>query len=193
MKLFLIVLFLIPALTHAQAGKKEVYNKDFDWTITLPENFDTVSAAEWARLQNRGADAIEKTYGQEVENNAKVIFVFKSSQFNYFESNYQPFDPAKDGDYLESFRNVNNILYGTFEAQMTDARLDSSYSTETISGLVFQTFRVTITLPNQMVLDFLMYSRLFGNREFTVNIMTLDKQQQKLLLDAWKNSRFGSK
>ena len=60
------------------------------------------------------------------EDNAKTIFVFQSDQFNYFESNYQFFDTTNDGNYLESFKEVNNILYGTFEAQMKGAKLDSS-------------------------------------------------------------------
>jgi hypothetical protein len=44
-----------------------------------------------------------------------------------------------------------------------------------------------------MVMKDRMYSRLFGNRQFTVNIMTFDEQKQKLLLDASKNSKFGKR
>ena len=175
---------------QTQTTKKEVYNADFNWIINIPESFDTVSAEQWSKIQNKGADAIEKTYDQKVENNAKTIFVFKNDQFNYFESNYQPFDTSEDGDYLETFKSVNNILYGTFEAQMPDAKLDSVSGQETIDGLIFQTFKVTITFPNKMVMDFWMYSRLFGKKEFTVNIMTVDKRKQKLLLEAWTNSKF---
>jgi hypothetical protein len=171
---------------------KEIVNKDFNWRIQIPEGFESVPAEQWAKMQNKGADAIEKTYNAEVENNAKTIFVFKSDQFNYFESNYQPFDSKTDGDYLENFRNVNNLLYGTFEAQMPNAKLDSTSAQETINGKRFQTFKVTISFPNKMVMDFLMYSRLFENREFTVNIMTVDKEKQRVLLQAWRNSKFGS-
>lgn len=143
-------------------------------------------------MQNKGADAIEKTYDAKVENKAKTIFVFKSDQFNYFESNYQPFDTITDGSYLESFRNVNSLLYGTFEAQMPNVKLDSSSSQEIIDGKAFQTFKVRIAFPNKMVMDFLMYSRLFEDKEFTVNIMTVDNDKQRVLLNAWKNSKFGT-
>ncbi|MEO5889444.1 MAG: hypothetical protein ABIQ31_04285 [Ferruginibacter sp.] len=198
MTLFRIVVFLI-AITcsnckgQVKKNAKEIYNKDFKWTIRIPENFDTVAADQWKKIQNRGAEAIEKTYDEKIENNAKTIFVFKSDQFNYFESNYQSFDVAKDGSYLENFRSVNGILFGTFQAQMPDAKWDSVSSTEIISGLTFLTFNVTITFPNKMVVDVWMYSRLFGKKEFTVNIMTVDKQKQKLLFDAWKNSKFEGK
>ena len=49
--------------------KKEIYNKDFNWTISIPENFDTVTAEQWAKIQNKGADAIEKTFEEKIDNN----------------------------------------------------------------------------------------------------------------------------
>jgi len=175
---------------QAKSEQKTIYNSDFKWTISIPAGFDTVSADKWAKMQNRGAEAIEKTYDTPVENNAKTLFVFQSGQLNYFESNYQPFDTTKDGNYIEIFRGVNNMLYGTFEAQMKGAKLDSSSSTQVISGLTFQTFKVLITFPNKMVMNWQMFSRLFGKKEFTVNIMTVDKQKEKELLSSWLNSKF---
>jgi hypothetical protein len=195
--LFLTLLILLVLLQsckgQVRTTAKEIFNKEFNWRIKIPEGFDTVSSEQWMKMQNRGADAIEKTYDAKVENQAKTIFVFKSDQFNYFESNYQPFNPATDGNYLESFRNVNNLLYGTFEAQIPNAKLDSASSQEVICGKLFQTFRVTITIPNKITMECLMYSRLFANREFTVNIMTVDKEKQKLLVSAWRNSKFTAK
>jgi len=189
-QLLIVNFFLTSCIGQTKTEKKTIYNKDFKWTITIPAGFDTVSADVWTKMQNRGADAIEKTYDAKVENKAKTIFVFRNNQVNYFESNYQPFDTSKDGNYIESFREVNKILYGTFETQMNDAKLDSTSSTQTIDGLVFQTFKIEITLPNKMLLRMIMYSRLFGKREFTVNILTLDRSKERELLESWLNSKF---
>jgi hypothetical protein len=145
------------------------------------------------KMQNRGADAIKKTYGAEVANRTTTIFAFKNDQFNYFEANYQPFDTATDGNFLESVREVNKLLFGTFEAQMPGAKLDSVSSKETIDGKVFHVFRTTITIPGKIVMESLMYSRLFGNKEFTVAIFTVDKDKQKILLNALKSTKFGSR
>lgn len=172
---------------------KEIYNKDFDWTITIPENFETVSPEDWQKLQNKGAEAIENTIDGKVDNQAKTLFVFKSDRFNYFESNYQPFDATQDGDYLESNREVQDVLYETFKAQMQNPRIDSLSSTETIDGLKFHVYKMSIYLPNDMVMELLMYSRLFGKRDFTVNILTIDKNKQKVLLQAWRESTFEGK
>ena len=186
----LLVFSIVMQSCQGQSASKEVFSKEFNWTIKIPAGFESVPTEQWKKLQNKGAAAVEKTYDAKAENHATALFVFRSDQFNYFESNHQPFDVKKDGDYLESFRDVSNMLYGTFEAQMPQAKLDTSYFQETISGKQFHGFKVAITFPNKMVMEWLLYSRLFGNKEFTVNIMTVDKEKQKLLLDAWRQSKF---
>jgi hypothetical protein len=198
MRMYFLILMMPAALFQACKGQvktppREIVNKEFNWTIEIPAGFDSVSAERWKQMQNKGAQAIEETYDTKVENLAKTIFVFRSDQYNYFESNYQPFDTTADGDYMENFRNVNDLLYGTFEAQMPGAPLDSASSQETIDGKLFQTFKVTIGMPNKMVMELLMYSRLFGDKEFTVNITTVDKEKQGVMLEAWRNSKFGDR
>ena len=114
-------------------AEKEIYDKVFNWTIIIPENFENVSSDEWKKMQNKGEDAMEKTYDIEVINQTKTIFVFKSDQLNYFESNYQPFDTLTDGNYLESCKNVNDMLYETFITQMPEIKIDT---TRTVKKLI---------------------------------------------------------
>lgn len=191
LKYFLFCLILTLQSCNGQSSpKKEIFNKDFNWTITIPENFENVSAEDWTKMQNKGADAIEKTFDGEVINQAKTIFVFKSDQLNYFESNYQPFDIATDGNYLESCKNVNDVLYETFKTQMPNVKIDSTKSVEKIDNLEFQAFKMKIEYPNKMVLNVIMYSRLFEKKEFTVNIMYVDNKKGEMMTEAWKNSKF---
>jgi len=181
---------LIQSCNGQATPKKEIYNKDFNWTITIPENFENVSTEQWAKMQNKGAEAIEKTYDEKITNRAKTIFVFKSDEMNYFESNYQPFDTIIDGNYVESCKNVNNILYETFKTQMPDIKIDTTTTLEKIDNLEFQTLKMKVEYPNKMVLNLLMYSRLFDKREFTVNIMYVDNLKGIQMLDSWKKSKF---
>lgn len=173
-----------------KTAKQEIHNKDFNWTITIPENFENVNSADWAKMQNKGADAIEKTYEGEVINQSKTIFVFKSDQLNYFESNHQPFDPSVDGDYLESCKAVGEVLYETFKAQMPGVKIDTTRMVEKVDNLEFQTLIMQVEYPNKMVLNLVMFSRLFDKREFAVNIMYVDKLKGQKMLDAWRQSRF---
>ena len=189
------VLFVLLAKSgYSQAPpKKELYNKEFNWKITIPENFENVSVVDWAKLQNRGKEAIEKTYDAEMVDHTTTIFVFRADQFNYFEANCQPFDISIDGDYLESFKEVNQVLFNTFKAQIPNVVLDSLSSDEIVDGFKFNKFKVIVNFPNKVIMDFTMYSRLFNKKEFTVNIMTVDKEKRKMLFDAWRNSNFGRK
>lgn len=190
--IFAMILFTFTSCeAKTTSAQKTIYNKDFDWTITIPENFETVSPEEWQKMQNRGAEAIEKTFDQKLDNQAKTIFVFKSDRVNYFESNYQPFDVTEDGHYLKSNRAVQDVLYETFKSQMQNPRIDSLSATETIDGLKFHVYKMSIYLPNDIVMELLMYSHLFGKRDFTVSILTIDKEKQKVLLNAWRESKFG--
>ena len=188
--LLLALIIFIQNCNGQKTPKQQIHNKEFNWTITIPENFENVSSEDWARMQNKGADAIEKTYEGEVVNRSKTIFVFKSDQLNYFESNHQPFDPRVDGDYLESCKAVDEVLYQTFKTQMPGVRIDTTRTVEKIDNLEFQTLTMKVEYPNKMVLSLLMFSRLFDKREFTVNIMYVDKVQGQKMLDAWRQSKF---
>lgn len=174
-----------------QTSDNKFYNKDFKWSIVIPPNYLKVSQEEWSKKQQRGKVAIEKTIGQEIINEAKIIFVFKADDMNYFEANYQPYDPQIDGDYLESVKMVNNTLYQTFKQNIPNAKIDTLSTTEKINNLVFQKSETKIHLPNNMILTTIMYNRLFDKREFTVNLIFVDPKRGKEMLEAWKNSIFG--
>jgi hypothetical protein len=88
------------------------------------------------------------------------------------------------------YDSVNNMLYGTFKAQMPNAALDSASRLETVSGKAFHVFLLDVHINQQVTLHILMYSRLFDKKEFTVNIMYVDPAKGKALLDAWKGSTF---
>jgi hypothetical protein len=165
-------------------------NKDFKWTITIPEGFEEVSEEDWERFQTRRARAVEDTYGKRVENLSTTIFVFKNGQFNYLEANYQPFDPEVDGDYRQSCKGVNEIIFETFKTQIPAAKLDSASSVQVISGLEFETFDISLDLPNGMKVKSSLYCHLFGDRDFSVTVMYADKDAGRKMMDAWLASVF---
>lgn len=190
--LFISVIIVFQNCNGQTSAEREIYNKDFKWSIKIPENFENVSADEWTKLQNKGAEAIENTYDEKIVNQSKIIFVLKSDQLNYFESNYQQYDVLVYGDYIESCKIVNQVLYETFVSQMPGIKIDTISTVEKIDNLEFQKFKMKIVYPNKMVFNVIMYSRLFGKREFSVNIMYVDDRKGQLMLEAWKNSKFST-
>ena len=179
-------------LGQADTSKKEkqVYNKDFKWRITIPANFESISDEQYAQLQQKGTDALQKEAGEKIENNSVRIFAFRSDRFHYFESNSQPFDAATDGDFYSVCKGVDGMVFNTFKNQIpATAKIDSTLSTETIDNLTFQRFQLKITI-NNTVLNLLLYNRLFDKKELTVTIFYVDQSQGDQLLTAWRNSKF---
>jgi len=186
-------LLLQTAFCHGQSSApvREFYDTAFKWHITIPNGLEPIPDTTWARMQNRGAAAIESTLNEKVENHSKTIFVLMSDQFNYFESNYQPFDRAEHSNYLEACKEVDDVIYSTFKAQIPKAPIDTSFTTEVIGGLEFQVFNMGIHMNEQATLHLFMYSRVFGKKEFSVNIMYVDPEKGRPLMTAWKASSFG--
>ena len=133
---------------------------------------------------------IEDTYGEGIEDNTIPIFTFNNGQFNVFEAMYVPFDPDVDGDFLETCKTVNEVLYETFITQMPDAVIDTLTNIEQIDNLDFYVFKIKISYPNKIIMNMLMYSRLFDKQMFALNIIFQDKEIGQKMLDAWKNSTF---
>ena len=173
--------------------ERTIFNEEFNWTITIPKDFENINAEEWAKVQNKGAEAIEKTYNQEIKDRPNTIFVFKNDKFNSFESNYQLYDTLVDGNYFETFKSLNEIIYQTFISQMPGTTIDTISSTEIIDSLMFLKNKMKIVYPNNMTLNVLTYNRLFGNKDLSVNIMYVNEDKGKQMIDSWKNSKFGKR
>jgi len=171
--------------------KKEYYSKEFNWRITIPENFVSIDSAEMARIEVKGAAVMDKANNTKVENHATLLFSVKTDLMNHLDCSYQPFNPAVDGNYLETKQAINNMIYKTLTTQLQGVKVDTTTRIEKISNLEFNTFMTTVTYPNKMVLHSLMYYRLFGKREFSLNIVYKEDEKGQQMLNAWKNSTFG--
>jgi hypothetical protein len=190
---FVVLVVVLFAACSKPTPSVEVYNKDFGWTIVIPEGFDSVKTEDQAKMLEKGKAAVEETYGKEVENETKSIFLFRSGLTNYIEANQQSFDVAVDGDYLESRKALNEVLYDTFIDQIPGSKLDTTTSIEEIDNLDFYKTEIIVTYPNEMVMNVLMYSRLFDDKDFSVNIMYTDEEKGKQMKEAWLASRFSSR
>jgi hypothetical protein len=187
------VLITLVSSCHAQpkTAPGEYYSKEFNWRVTIPAGFQSVPDTSWQKMKNRGTAAIEQTAGATVEDHSKTLFVFQLDQFDYFESNYQSFDPEKEGDYRANNKSACDLICQTFQRQVPSARMDSSYSTELISGLRFVVFSLDIHLSEQATFHMRMYGRPFAEKRlFTVTILYLDPAKGKPMLDAWRKSTF---
>ncbi|WP_010134010.1 hypothetical protein [Ochrovirga pacifica] len=178
-------------LTSCSKEKVRVIeNEDFKWTVTIPKNFRELSDSEWDKVENKGMDAFENVYGEEVENRATTLFAYKSGQFQTFESNFQIHDLEEDGNYYESNREVNKMTFETLKETMPNAILDSVSSKEMIDGLEFDRFQMNIDFQNGIEMTTVGYSRLFNDKDFTINIVYTKENVGKELIENILTSKF---
>jgi hypothetical protein len=166
------------------------YSKEFKWKIMIPPGFNPIGKEEWAKAEEKGASAIENTVGEKIENRASTLFAYRTDSSHSMDANYQPFDPEEDGDYSENFIALNEMVVETFLTEMPTVAFDSSSSKELIDGLEFHCFKLKISFPNNTKLSMVMYSRLFGKNDFSINFLYKEEEKGKEMLNAWRNSKF---
>lgn len=195
-KLFSVLLTIVLAhLCNAQISlKKEIYSKIFDWTITIPEDFEVVDSTETRKMYSRGKKIIENTQNIKIQNKPKTVFIFKSDQWNYFTAQYQFFDVKVDKSSVKnSFESLKKTAYHSFKDKYTKISIDTISSIQIVDELQFQKFEMKIYLPNDKILVWLMFNRLFDNKLLSLNIIYLNEQKGKQMLETWRNSKFGNK
>jgi len=190
-RLFLLSIIGFLILTSCnKEGVRVIANDDFKWTVTVPKKFKELSESEWDKVEDKGVETFESVYGEEVENRATTIFAYKNGKFQTFESNYQIHDLETEGDYFESNKEVNQIMYETFEKTIPNATLDSISSKQMIDGLEFDRFEINIDFPNGIEMTTVGYSRLFNDKDFTINIVYTKESVGKELIKNILNSKF---
>ncbi len=163
---------------------------EFNWTVVVPEDFEPVNQQDWNKVLQKGMDLLEDTYDEEIENQSVTLFIFKKGKFNTFEANWQPYDVEVDGDYMQTYADVNRVVYQAFEDQLKGTMLDSLTTTQNVSGLQFNRFDVSLDFPNGIKLRTSSFSRLFDKKELTLNITYIDEKIGQTILNAFLNSKF---
>ena len=186
----LLLLLLLTTVDCFSQDLKQFYSKEFNWRIDIPDGFTTVSAQKAEETDAKGKLALEKTLGQPIENKAIDIFRFQRDKQNYFQANYQPYDERKDGKYRKNLGMLHKVVYQTFATQFPTVKIDSVTTTETISGIKFVAYKMSINIPNKGTMEMYMYSHLFGKKDFTVTIICRDEKVGQDILAAWRGSKF---
>ncbi len=190
-KTILLALLLAFGCRDKQISEPEILTiEDFDWTITVPENFRLLDDRDWRKIEEKGEHAIEKTFDAEMINEAENIFVYKNGQLNTLESNWQPYNQNLDGDYLSLCYEINGMLYKTLESQIPNVKIDSASSTQKIDGLDFHRFEMKIDLPNGIKMNTIGFNRQFGKRDLTINITYVDEKIGREMMESVLSSKF---
>lgn len=186
-----IVFVLFTVSVFGQDGGKKFYYADLKWTIILPSDFKEISITEGEVLEQKGIDHMEKALDEELDNllPVKNIFSMRKTAFDFFEANILPYKPS-DGNYEDALKNVWDVMNTSYKNMVAEGKVKIENTTEIVGGLKFYKNTVIIELPNKMTMHTHMYSRLFGNKDLTVNILYVDKGTGERLMKSWHSSIF---
>lgn len=192
---FAFVLLLCCGFANAQDSTegKALYIKEFNWHITVPKGFDTVSSVYMAKMETKGRKMIEDATDREIEGKNKHLFTYRNKLVNYLIAEYIDFDPKKDGNYIPSCKEAYSVLYETLQHQFPGKNIDSAHTVEMIDGLKFQRFSVKIQIGETNQMSFYLFNHLFGKKDLTVSIVYISLLEGALILDSMRKSRFGVK
>lgn len=196
MRNFILTVLLFTSISlFSQVRGEKYFVEEINWTIDIPKGFEKVSLDDWAKTQQKGIDAVEKTYNAEGElehvlEGVKTLFVVRNGKGNSIELNIQNYDGDPGVDYAELHKEVGNIMYETMKSQLNGVTIDNKYGREDIGGKEFYKQTMLINLPNGMKLNMLSYKRLFGKKDCTINIIYIDEVIGQDIIDAIQKSTF---
>jgi hypothetical protein len=174
--------------------KGSIYeSKEIGWLIEIPKDWSIRSKDIVEANEQKGKDVIEESTGVEIDTKTlKHLISFQKNQFNIFESTSEPFEEEYSGEYEQSIKAQNELIYQALAGQ--GIKTDTSSGKEVIQGLEFHVFYTTIYGPDgRIILNQILYSRLINGYDFGVSISYNSEEDKKTMIDAWKNSKFGTK
>jgi hypothetical protein len=178
-------------IIKAQETGTKYFFKEIGWTITLPAEFKILDSSENAKKVERGVKMVEESNGITTGiTKMKTLITATKDKYNYFNSTMTPFDSTGDESYDATTQIVKDMLYKTYFDKMAGAKIDSITTIDTIDGLSFDKFHVTITLKQNLILNTFMLSKYYKGYVFFISYLYLDEQTRELIESMLKNSTF---
>ena len=170
---------------------REVGYPQVGWKIDIPSDFTILDSAQINANNSRGATAVENTFNDKLDlSEMQTLVSLKKGETNTLTATITPFDPDVDGDWEEEDLKVKSIIVETLESQAPGTSVDTSSHVEKIGGLEFRKFRVIATLPNKMVINMAIYSRLHMGYDFGITVTYSDEGIGKELAAILASSKF---
>src|SRR5690606_2412917 len=155
---------------------REVGYPQVGWKIDIPSDFTILDSAQINDNNSRGATAVENTFNDKLDlSEMQTLVSLKKGETNTLTATITPFDPDVDGDWEEEDLKVKSNIVETLESQAPGTSVDTSSHVKKIGGLEFRKFRVIATLPNKMVINMAIYSRLHMGYDFGITVTYSDE------------------
>jgi hypothetical protein len=194
MKIFLLpITMLLYSICNAQQNQRIYTFKQIGWTIELPSDFEVMDSIQNIARMERGVKAIEDAneITADLSETTTLIGATKN-KYNYFNATIEPFDSKQNISWQSSNQKLKEILYTTFAEKIKDAIVDTASGKETIDGISFDKFRITITINDKVLFNSFLLSKLYKGYDFGISYLYLDertKEQIEMMLQKSKFSK----
>ncbi len=202
--IYILLAFLI-AVTFSCQEKKKVdagaideqndtyYNEEVGWEISIPHGWKIMTVDHREAINEKGKQALESAMSNTVDvTGLKNLLGFQKDRTNIFNSTSQPFVEEYEGEWLENNKEVINIILEAYDQNGISASITNE-GTEKIDGVEFQSYTISVSLPNNEKLTQIMYSALINDLDFGVNINYTKQKHGEEMLSALRASKFKKK
>ncbi len=165
-------------------------NATIGWTMAIPPGFKLISQAKVKDREEKGKKAIGEVYEGDLNTDSvQHLLDFQKNQLNLFGSTLEKYTEKHPGDYLKNSEQLKKLLYDTYAKQKI--KIDTASATENIQGHQFHVFKIKIYGPSGApLMNQVLYSTLIKGYDFGVSINYDNETDQKLIFDAFRQSKF---
>lgn len=167
MKKFLLLSLLTIGFSSVAQTKETI--KDFNWIITIPQSY--------ARSSEEPID----------DQDVKLLLKYEKDPAHYIEAYSETFDEKTDGNYKEAATSAKKEATDTAN-QMLPGSATLTETETIINGLKFLTFTTKIVADANFSLYTKTFTRLFGKKTLTINLVYAQESEGDRLSEAVMNS-----
>lgn len=195
MRISILLTFLCLSAFFSASGQPDssgtvFSSKEFKWKMVIPAGYKPMGEEEWGKMQKRGEAVLEKANGIEVENHAVTLFVYRLDAMHSIDANWQTLSKEDVKDIEGINRLVGDAVYNAIKSQVGNATIDTAYNKEPIDGLTFNVFTLKVEMKPGKYLYMVMFSRLFGQKEFSFNCVAVENEKLDAAIAAFRRSTF---
>jgi hypothetical protein len=187
----LICTLLLCCQCFAQQSTNEYFFKEVGWSITLPDDFYITDSAVAAATREHGKKAMEEVTGVSPDmSTTTTLITANKNKYNYFSATITTLNVQESKDFAARAQQVKNLMYKTFCGKMPDAKIDTSSTQETIDGLLFDKFQMTVSMKEKVLFNMYLLVKLHKGYDFGISYLCLDEATKEQVETMLKHSKF---
>jgi hypothetical protein len=185
---FILLIFFIKPLFAQQ-----FYSKQIGWTVSIPDSFISTNSHYNDSVQKEGKKILEQTNDIKIDDrNLKDLISISKGELNYFNATLRRYDLKKEGNYDIATEITNKMTYKALLSQLPDNRIDSMSKKDTIDGVIFSKFELTVFLEDNWVMTMVVMSKFYKGFDFGITYFYTDvitKEEIETMLYSSKFSK----